>query len=348
MTSFRNELTARGLSSIALSLGIALILVAACEGAVHLVRSPKALPFESTRTGTMAELALTQVDARVDVAFIGSSQCVGAVSPREFTAEWEKLTGQHVTAINMGVNGAVVRDIEAFHDVVVSRLKARTLVLLVGVPGAVDTGAGGVSHSYGMDWLRGDLGLVNDAVMRLWLFRYRRLWRDARWQLYVGRTRSLAGDLARRTGPDGDGWVPTGMGFGVFAPKVDHGLSADTKPLWDHWQMPSDAIAAVRGTLLRATENGSRVIIVVPPLAPRAARLYGDLAECHAELRRGLTEASRGLDVPLLDLHSPPGFSDAEFYDPFHVHGSAALPFSRLLADEMARSAAPPAPTAVP
>jgi hypothetical protein len=100
--------------------------------------------------------------------------------------------------------------------------------------------------------------------------------------------------------------------------------------------MPEHVIDAIRGILRRARDTGSRVVLVVPALAPRAVRVHGDLDAAHVELHRGLEAAMDGQRVPVLDLHAPEGFSDAQFYDPWHLHGSMAEPFSRLLAREIA------------
>jgi len=326
-------LSRKGYGAVGLLLVCVLLLAAAVEGLLRLDDTPKGLPFESTRTGTMVD-QLRKTGKGFDYFFVGSSMCATDVSPADFIEEMETLTGRAVSAYNGGVNGARVLDTEVIYDVLWSKVPIGNLVFIVS-PGACHALIHPeIVESYGMLHEKGSLTRFDNALMRLHLFKYRRQYREFRYQFYLLRTRSLEADLSRRIGPNRLGWLPMQGGFIAVSDVTT--VEARRNPIWDGWRVQDEVVQSLKLTINRARKNGAKSVIVAAPQPERFSETMTDPDSIWRSFLDAMAGAARETGSTFVDLHSLSEFGSEAFFDLAHLKNDDARRFSRLLARKLA------------
>lgn len=339
---------------------VALGVVASAEAFVRLDPSPKALPFSSTDLGTLFD-SLLRHPLPFDFFFIGSSQCKCNVSPAAFEEAWRQRTGETVRAMNGGINGADPSSLREIYEPLGKMLKIKTLVILLSPDGLYSGAARQLTQSYAMDYLTGRLPRVEQGLMHLHLFRYRRQFRDLAYQHDVLTEGSLRGDLRLRLGPHGKGWHPTTERFGTLGMENFETVTRRELPRESSFFPP--AIQDLEKTIRTAQARGRRVVLVVPPHPPRYEEIAGGHGTMfydgekvvavlppyppgHVEravgsaamwsqfdqILRGLAERT---GVVVVDHHRLPQFQDEQFADYHHLYREAARDYSRVLAQAL-------------
>jgi hypothetical protein len=329
------QLSRRGVFSL-LAMGmIALAVVAAFETLARLDPHPKALPFESTRTGTIVDY-LRSTKPRLDFLFLGSSQCAYNVSPDDFIAAY---TGAKVEAFNAGIPGAGIIDVNALYQNLFTEVPVKHVVIFATLSGALAPQDRRLLDNYGSDYVAGRLSVPEDALMQLHLFRYRMQWRDLRYQVYALRDLSLAGDLERRLGPHGRGWWP---GQGRWEAEADLNDADAATPTADDsmqrafqergWTAPPQVFTSLGQAIRTAQARGASVTLAIPPHPPRFMRLMRDPEGDWTRFTAQMQQLARDTGSRFLDHHRLPDFDDRSFFDHTHLKTDEARRYSRVLA----------------
>lgn len=346
---------------LATVLMISLGVVASAEALVRLDGSPKALPFSSTDQGTVFDYLL-RFRPKTDFFFIGSSQCKCNVSPYDFEAQWRGLTGEEVRAFNGGINGANPSTLGPIYDQLGRALNIVTLVILISPDDLYAGEDKQVTGSYGLDFLAGRLPPGEKLLMNLYLFRYRRQYRDLQYQYYVLTEGLPHSDLSLRLGPHGKGWGPT---TGRLVPFGAQGFETVTqRDLPRESSFYPQAIRDLEQNIRTAQRRGRRVVLVVPPHPPRYEEFssgYGTMfyvrgkvvlvlppyppdhvkravgtAAMWSEFDRILQRITKETGALVIDHHDLPEFGDDQFADYHHLLNHSARDYSRVLARALA------------
>lgn len=310
----------------------ATMLITTAEVILRMDKTPKALPFESTRTGTLVDYAIRN-PSPYDYLFLGSSQCAYNISPNHFNHEWELAGGGTVRSMNIGIPGSNIRTVAAFYEKCGDLFKTETLVIVASIVGGDAYIQEKISNNYGTDYLEGSLHPAEQAMMTLNLFKYRRQYRDLRYQFYVIKKRSLIADLDRRIGPYGLGWHP---GQGGFLKMTDENAIAETSSKEKkEYILTNPAETDLQKNISSATADGCKVIILVPPQPPRFNKLMKNPDEEWFNFLKQMRDLAAKKNCILLDHHSLKDFPDASFFDSTHLRNNEAERYSRFLAREL-------------
>ncbi|MGD9854100.1 MAG: hypothetical protein AB7U20_04035 [Planctomycetaceae bacterium] len=232
--------------------------------------------------------------------------------------------------------GCNIRTVGAFYAAFQKQLNAVSTVLVcapLGVNGPIVTDA---IDCPGRDYLSGLLPIPEQALMELNAFRYRRQYRDLRYQYYILRTRRIEGDLERRLGPFQCGWRP---GQGAFLASTDFSAAAEGDTTTARIKIdPNPAVwQALTETIRRGLAVGTQLVCLVPPQPPRFDRVIESPTETWDSFLSELSRTCRQEGVLLLDQHQLAEFGDESFFDHTHLKNDAARRYSVILGQELAK-----------
>ncbi len=307
---------------------VALVMVAAAELIVRLDPMPKALAFESTRTGTIFDY-MYQRRPKLNCLFIGSSQCAYNISPADLIEHWPAGSGSGMNAFNMGIPAACISDVNTIYRKLGADFDTDFLVFVVTPSGGLAKSDLRLIDNYGIDDLTGRLSTAERWLSNLYLFRYRRQYRNLRYQVYALIDRNLSGDIKRRLGPYARGWWP---GEGRFDSEVDLNQQVDEpNRKRRQWIVPDIVFQSLQRTVLLAQRRGAEVILLVPPHPPRFNRVMidPDAEWQHFLSRLGAIAQVTGCRV--IDHHALVEFTDIHFFDYTHLKNNDARRYSRFL-----------------
>jgi len=307
---------------------VAVMVVAAAEMTVRLDQSPKALAFEATRTGTIVDFMYTH-KPELDFLFIGSSQCAYNISPADMIDNWQTRHGRQITAFNHGIPGACITDVNMLYEKLGKSYNVKNLVIVVTPNGGVAPSDSRLIDNYGVDDLTGQLPVAEKCLSNLHLFRYRRQYRDLRYQVYTFADVNLAGDIKRRLGPYSLGWRP---GEGRFDTETDiNALPQLMKRKPRQWLVADTVFQSLHETVILAGKRNTHVILLVPPHPPRFHTTMIDPESEWDQFIQSLNRIARQTGCQVIDHHDLPQFTDSDFFDYTHLKNKAAQRYSRFL-----------------
>lgn len=301
------------------------------------------LPVNDTGVGTVLEYLATR-NGELDMIIVGSSQANTNISPRDLTAAFEGGPREGTSVFNAGLSAHNAMDIEFLHRELPHLFEADSMLLVVGLPGVRSAGTEPRNvDSYGIDYLRGQLTPIENALMEMKLFRYRRLLRHPRYQAYAARRLSLDGDLKRRLGPYSLGFHPA-QGA-VFKRTLDD----EGEIVAERFEMPPAVETRLGEMIDRTLEAGTEVILLVPPHAPKLAALMSAPDEDWSAFLSKMGRIADARRITLIDHHDHEDFGNGAFYDRIHMTNEAAVEYSRVLGHTLSAGGHPdPAVTRSP
>ena len=329
----------RGSFVLAITLGV----VCTGEALLRLDSAPKSLPFQNTRVGTIMDV-LSRVDAHVPaVVFLGSSQCAYNISPNDVWESWG--LDEPVSAINVGMPGCNIRTVNEFYAAFQSDLAGPLTVFVCAPLGMNGPIVADSIKTPGGDYLLHQLPGPEQQLMGLYLFRYRRQYRDLRYQYYLFTKHRAEADLVRRLGPNRCGWRP---GQGAFLASTDSNLATGEHSRKNRITISDDPIVwqSLSETISTAQSRGSRVICLVPPQPPRFDDTIEQADEMWTRFITRLSEVCEARRVLFLDHHRLDEFGDACFFDYTHFKNADAVRYSRYLGEHFAQFLGPDIPQA--
>jgi len=309
---------------------VAVVVIALAETGLRLDPRPKALPFETTRTGTLFD-HLERNAQDIDTLLIGSSQCAYNISPAQIQAVYQQHE-QAIEPFNAGVPGASVRVVNQLYPLMTQSGTPEQLWIVVSPQGMMAPDKEELHANYGSAYLAGELSLPEQQLMQLHLFKYRRQLRDLRFQAYALADQSVAGDLGRRLGPYGKGWRPGQGRWDTEAQVVD--IENADIPKRDYTVTP-EVLRSLQRTINEAQQAGSQVTLIIPPHPPRFDRLMSNPETQWAEFRNAMQELTQQTGARLVDHHRHEAFGNDAFFDYTHLKNADAERYSRVLAEAM-------------
>jgi hypothetical protein len=312
-------------------LAVTAVLVAAVNLVMAMDSTPKSLPFKSTRLGTALDMRLKEGTEPVDILFIGNSQSGYNISPGDLLEELG--LADQMTGFNLGQGGLTLGAYTSLFVETSEYWNPGTAVFVLGLANVAAESNLELEEEYGWRCLRQELSPPEQLLMRLPLFRYRRQYRELRYQVYLLRTRSPKADLARRLGADGMGWFPGQGGFLERTVIVDAPFSEDSADLLT-LSFEAEAFEALKRAVIHAKTIGSTPVLLIPPQPERFFIQYDpkSVQGVLADIARFASEQ----DVLLIDHARHPALVEDDFFDYTHLKNSSAQKYSRLLAADLA------------
>jgi hypothetical protein len=266
----------------------------------------------------------------VDILFIGNSQSGYNISPGDLLDELG--LADQMTGFNLGQGGLTLGAYTSLFVETSEYWNPGTAVFVLGLANLAAESNLELEEEYGWRSLRHELSVPEQLLMRLPLFRYRRQYRELRYQVYLLRSRSSKADLVRRLGADGMGWFPGQGGFLERTVIVDAPFPEDSADLLT-LSFEAEAFEALKRAVIHAKAIGSTPVLLVPPQPERFFIQYDpkSVQGVLADIARFASEQ----DVLLIDHARHPALVEDDFFDYTHLKNASAQKYSRMLAAEL-------------
>ncbi len=288
-----------------------------------------------------------------DCFILGSSQAFREINPAVFEQAFETASGQDISCYNFGITGSQIWTTALIARILFEQYPPRLVILGTSFLDYTEQRELDIDERYLQnDWLKYRRGTF---TLKGWLSQHSYAWRALTFLSYAA-PYGMRYEAARREFKKWDGEIaPNGFATSTKAvdPKIplENAAVKNFQRQFGNYTLSERNLAALDEIITLSQTLGARVILAEMAYHPALLELkdaYGQPRVDTARLKAFIAQANRRLQhiadqhgIPFITFETDLSLPEDGWFDLYHLNAIGAVPYSRWLGEQAARSIGP-------